>query len=139
MDAGSWSDRYAATELVWSAQPNQFFAAEVATLPSGKALDLGTGEGRNAISLAEQGWDVTAVDFSSVAIGKAKAIAEKRGAHVTWMVADLMTYVPPPGAFDLVALMYVHVPAVQRRLVIERAVPAVAPGGSLLNHWTRLH
>jgi 2-polyprenyl-3-methyl-5-hydroxy-6-metoxy-1,4-benzoquinol methylase len=62
----------------WSAQPNQFFAAEVATLPSGKALDLRTGEGRNAIWLAEQGWDVTAVDFSSVAIGHAKAIAEKR-------------------------------------------------------------
>lgn len=76
MDGQSWDRRYADCELVWSADPNQFFAAELADLPAGRALELGTGEGRNAMWLANQGWEVTAVDFSAVAIDKARAIAE---------------------------------------------------------------
>jgi SAM-dependent methyltransferase len=113
MDAQSWDKRYADAELVWSADPNQFFAAEVADLPTGRGLDLGTGEGRNAMWLANQGWEVTAVDFSAVAIDKARAIAESRGLSVTWVVADMSDYIPDAGSFDLVALVYLHLePAV---------------------------
>jgi SAM-dependent methyltransferase len=132
MDAHSWDQRYASSDMVWSAEPNQFFAAEAATLPPGRALDLGTGEGRNAMWLAAQGWDVTAVDFSAVAIEKARTIAEKRGAHVTWIVDDLATYMPEASGFDLVALVYIHLPRAERRLVVERAAAAVAPNGTLL-------
>lgn len=132
MDAGSWDDRYAKAKLVWSAEPNQFFAEEVAPLTPEKALDLGTGEGRNAIWLAEQGWNVTALDFSSVAIEKARAIAQKRGVVVEWVVADLVAFEPEPASFDLVAVVYIHLPASERSTVVRRAASAVATGGSLL-------
>jgi 2-polyprenyl-3-methyl-5-hydroxy-6-metoxy-1,4-benzoquinol methylase len=63
-----WNARYAASELLWTAEPNRLFAAEIAGLEPGRALDLACGEGRNAVWLAEQGWRVTAVDFSDVAL-----------------------------------------------------------------------
>jgi 2-polyprenyl-3-methyl-5-hydroxy-6-metoxy-1,4-benzoquinol methylase len=68
MDADDWNARYGAAELVWSAEPNRFLVAEVSDLPAGRALDVACGEGRNAIGLAERGWDVTGGDFSAVAI-----------------------------------------------------------------------
>ena len=64
MDADAWDQRYAASELVWSREPNQFVASELADLPPGTAVDLAAGEGRNAIWLASRGWSATAVDFS---------------------------------------------------------------------------
>jgi 2-polyprenyl-3-methyl-5-hydroxy-6-metoxy-1,4-benzoquinol methylase len=132
MDAQSWDKRYADSELVWSADPNQFFAAELANLPAGRALDLGTGEGRNAMWLAKQGWEVTAVDFSAVAIDKARGIAESRGLSVTWIVVDMSEYIPDERSFDLVALVYIHLePAVHHRL-LHGAAAALAPGGTLL-------
>ncbi len=70
MDSRAWDERYAASELVWSSTPNQFVAAEVADLTPGRALDLAAGEGRNALWLAERGWQVTAVDFSLVGLDK---------------------------------------------------------------------
>ena len=84
MDADGWNRRYAEKELVWSAGPNRFLAAEAADLAPGRALDLACGEGRNALWLAEQGWRVTAVDFSGVAVEKGlfeRRKAEKQKAH----------------------------------------------------------
>jgi 2-polyprenyl-3-methyl-5-hydroxy-6-metoxy-1,4-benzoquinol methylase len=132
MDAQSWDKRYADAELVWSADPNQFFAAEVADLPPGRALDLGTGEGRNAMWLANQGWEVTAVDFSAVAIDKARAIAESRDLSVNWVVADMSDYIPDAGSFDLVALVYIHLQPAVHHHVLRGAAAALAPGGTLL-------
>ena len=66
MDQSQWDELYAGTELVWTAEANRFVVEELAGLTAGRALDLGTGEGRNAIWLAERGWQVTAVDFSAV-------------------------------------------------------------------------
>ncbi len=74
MDRNAWDERYAGDELVWSAQPNRFLVAEVETLPPGRALDLACGEGRNAVWLAERGWDVTGVDFSNAGIDKARRL-----------------------------------------------------------------
>src|SRR6476659_1362369 len=76
MDARQWDQRYADTQLVWSVTPNQFVAAERADLPPGRAVDLAAGEGRNAIWLASRGWEVTAVDFSQVALDKGRRLAE---------------------------------------------------------------
>ena len=131
MDQRGWNDRYTAADLVWSAEPNQFFADAVRDLTPGRALDLGTGEGRNALWLAERGWDVTAVDFSDVAIEKARHIAGRRNVHVTWVVADLLDYNLQQRAFDLVALVYIHLPAKELRKVVAAAVAALAPGGTL--------
>lgn len=132
MTSEHWDRRYAEAELLWRAEPNEFLVREVADLAPGRALDLATGEGRNAIWLAEQGWRVTAVDFSAVGLDKARRIAERRGVQVDWVLADLLDYRPPAGAFDLILYLYVHLPAAERELVVGRAVGALAPAGTLL-------
>ena len=132
MDRHAWNERYEATDLVWTAGPNQTFADEVAALTPGKALDLAAGEGRNAIWLATQGWKATAVDFSDVALDKARQLAEASGVEIETLVADVTTHVPPAGAYDLVAVIYLHLPASERRLVHQRAAEAVAPGGTMV-------
>jgi 2-polyprenyl-3-methyl-5-hydroxy-6-metoxy-1,4-benzoquinol methylase len=91
MDRHAWNDRYAAANLVWTAEPNRTFAAEAAALPPGSALDLGAGEGRNATWLARQGCAVTAVDFSDVALRKARQLAEASGVEIDSVVADVTT------------------------------------------------
>ncbi len=132
MDAADWNRRYEEHGLVWSAEPNQFLAAEVTDLTPGRALDLACGEGRNALWLAEQGWDVTATDFSDVALAKARDLAARRGVDVEWVLADVLDYEPEPRSFDLVAVFYLQVPADERRRVLEKAAGAVAPGGTVL-------
>jgi len=132
MDREAWNQRYADAELVWSAEANRFLVQEVADLPPGRALDLGAGEGRNAIWLAERGWRVTAVDFSGIGLQKARRLAEARGVEVNWTEADLRSYSPARGAFELVVLVYIHLPGDERRAVVRRAADAVAAGGTLL-------
>ena len=132
MKSDDWDRRYAGTELVWSAGPNRLFAAEVAELAPGRALDLACGEGRTAVWLAERGWDVTAVDFSAVALEKARAIAERRGVAPRFVLADLVDYRPAAQAFDLVALLYLQLRAAELQTVLSRAAAAVAPGGTFL-------
>jgi len=132
MRSQDWDQRYATTELVWGAGPNRFLVSEVADLTPGRALDLGCGEGRNAIWLAERGWRVSGVDFSEAGLDKARRLAVERGVEVTWVRADLLDYEPDHGAFDLVILMYIHLPAAQLAAVMETASAALAPGGTLL-------
>ena len=132
MKREDWDERYRAAELVWSAEPNRFAVAECADLPAGHALDLACGEGRNAIWLAERGWQVTAVDFSSVAVARAEKIAQARGVSVAWQVADVLEYSPRECFFDLVLVMYLHMPWSDMRVAIGSAARAVAPGGMFL-------
>ena len=132
MKSQDWDERYATTELVWGAGPNRFLVTEVDGLPPGRALDLGCGEGRNAIWLAERGWEVTGVDFSEIGLAKARRLASQRGVEVAWVRADLLAYQPEEGAFDLVIVMYIHLPAAQLADVMKRAGAALAPGGTLL-------
>jgi SAM-dependent methyltransferase len=135
VDRQDWDARYAAAELVWSAEPNRWVAAEIDGLAPGRALDLGAGEGRNAIWLAGLGWQVTAVDFSAVALDKGRRLLAAAGCapeSVGWVLADLRDYEPPPAAFDLVLLAYLQVPAGVRRQVLSRAAAALAPGAVLL-------
>lgn len=132
MDSRGWDLRYAGSELVWTAEPNRFLAAEVADLPAGRALDLACGEGRNAVWLAQRGWDVTGVDFSQVGLDKGRRLAQERGVPVQWVRADVTEYVPPPAAFDLVAILYLHLDPAVTRAVLRRAAAALAAGGTLL-------
>ena len=131
MKRETWDQKYAGADYVWSAEPNRFLVAELAGMAPGRALDLACGEGRNAVWLAQQGWSVTGVDFSGVAIAKAERLAESRGVDVEWVVADLLDYRPPEG-LDLVVVFYLQVPADERLLVLGRAAEALAPGGTLL-------
>lgn len=133
MTSDEWDRRYAGTELLWSAGPNRLFALEVADLPPGRALDLACGEGRTAVWLAERGWDVTAVDFSGVALEKARRVSERRGVTLPSLVhADLLDYRPSERAFDLVAVLYLQLPAGDLRTVLTRAAAAVDRGGTFL-------
>ncbi len=132
MNSQEWDRRYSGTELVWTAQPNRFLVAEMESLPPGRGLDLACGEGRNAVWLAEHGWRMTGVDFSAVALEKARRLAEARGVEVEWFVADLFAHRPEPQAYDLVAMFYLQVPAEQRAGVVRAGAAAVAPGGVLL-------
>src|SRR2546429_8271195 len=98
MDQRQWDEAYASAELVWTAEANRFVVEELAGLAAGRALDLGTGEGRNAIWLAERGWRVTAVDFSAVGLAKAAKPAEKRGVtRVPWLGTGPRGYPPRPA------------------------------------------
>jgi SAM-dependent methyltransferase len=134
VDAAAWDDRYAATELVWSSGPNQFVAQALADLPPGRALDLACGEGRNARWLAERGWQVTAMDFSPVAIEKGRRLAEQlpddRAGQIDWQVGDALD-TPLPADLDLVVIAYLQIPATERSAVMRRAFAALAPGGTI--------
>jgi SAM-dependent methyltransferase len=132
VDKQAWDERYGVDQLIWSAEPNRFVEAETTDLPPGRALDVACGEGRNAVWLAQKGWAVTGVDFSCVALEKARRVAAHRGVEVEWVEADLLDWTPLPDSFDLVLIMYLHLPAEQRSKVYARAASALTPGGTLL-------
>jgi SAM-dependent methyltransferase len=132
MDAQAWDRRYAGTKLVWDAGPNRFVVDETSRLAPGRALDLACGEGRNAIWLAARGWVVVGVDFSAVALEKARALAGEAGVDVEWVLADVVTWRPEPGAFDLVLLSYLHLPRETRRDVLAASVSALGVGGMIV-------
>jgi SAM-dependent methyltransferase len=127
-----WDRRYAERERLWSGQPNGALVAEVAGLTPGRVLDVGCGEGADAIWLAGGGWDVTALEVSGIALERAAEHARDAGVDVRWVHAELATAGLEPGSFDLVSAQY---PALLRTPdgVSERALlEAVAPGGVLL-------
>ena len=127
-----WNARYAGSELVWTAEPNRRFASEVEELEPGRALDVACGEGRNAVWLAERGWQTTGVDFSDVALAKAERLAESRSVEVEWVLADVLEYEPERGSFDLVAVLYLQLQRDELAQVLHFAVEALAPGGTLI-------
>ncbi|MFH8417318.1 class I SAM-dependent methyltransferase [Streptomyces collinus] len=127
-----WDNRYADRHRLWSGQPNGALVAEVAGLTPGRVLDVGCGEGADAIWLGRGGWDVTALDVSGVALERAARHARDAGVVVQWVHAALTEAVLPSASFDLVSAQY---PALLRTpdAAAERALlAAVAPGGVLL-------
>jgi SAM-dependent methyltransferase len=132
MSSEAWNRRYAGRELLWTAQPNRFLVKEASELPPGRALDVACGEGRNAVWLAERGWDVTGVDFSDVALAKARELARSRNVEARWVQADLLDYRPEPRTFDLVLVFYLQVPARERREIVRAVAEGVAANGTLL-------
>ena len=127
-----WDQRHAAQQPIESTEPDSTLVDEIGSLRPGRALDLGAGDGRNAIWLAERGWKVTAVDFSQVALERGRSRAEAGGVTVDWQLADLLEWSPEARAYDLVTLFFIHLPGTARRGVYARAADAVAPGGTLL-------
>jgi SAM-dependent methyltransferase len=132
VDRHQWDERYGGAELVWTSTPNQFLVSEVVGLPPGRAVDLARGEGRNAVWLAEQGWQVTGVDFSPVGLAKGRRLAELRNVEVAWAESAVDEWTPPPEGFDLVAVFYLQLPQPERSAALEVAASALAPGGTLL-------
>jgi SAM-dependent methyltransferase len=131
MDSHFWDQRYADHPSPWSDEPNRFLVEAVAGLPTGSALDLACGEGRNTLWLARQGWDVTGVDFSEVAVSRGRRVAADRGLDARFERHDLLAWAPPPAAFDLVTMVYMQVPAPGMEVAVGNAAAAMAPGGTL--------
>ena len=136
MDRAFWEQRYSASDRVWSGNPNPQLVAEATDLTPGTALDVGAGEGADSIWLASQGWTVTAVDISSVALDKGRAESEARGTElaerIEWLQADLTDDWVPPARYDLVTAQFMHLPPEHRLPLYERLAAAVSPGGHLL-------
>jgi SAM-dependent methyltransferase len=114
---------------------NGHLTSEIGGLKPGLALDAGCGHGSDSLWLAAQGWQVTAVDFSAAALAQGRSTAEAAGPDVAgridWVEADLGTWTPEPGRFDLVVSLYVHIAGSVEEM-IRRMAAAVAPGGTLL-------
>jgi SAM-dependent methyltransferase len=132
-----WDERYSGSESVWSGRPNLRLVEQVSALAPGSALDVGCGEGADAIWLAERGWTVTGVDVSPVGLNRAAEHAARAGdaiaARIQWRPADLFADDPEPfGAYELVNSQYLHLPPEVRERGLARLAGSVAPGGSLL-------
>jgi SAM-dependent methyltransferase len=154
MDSADWDERYAQSELVWGAPPNSTVVEHVYGLerstplladgPDGeppalpRALDLACGEGRNALWLATHGWQVHAVDYSQVGVDKGRTIATRLSrsvrSRITWQCADVteLDSAGITGPYELVLMVFLHLPADQRRPLVHRLADLVAPGGTLL-------
>ncbi|GAB3267835.1 class I SAM-dependent methyltransferase [Kineosporia babensis] len=135
-EAPAWEERYAAGEKVFSGRVNPQLVDEIAGIPPGSALDAGCGEGGDVFWLASQGWRVTGADFSSVVLEKNAAQAAELGPEIAalteWVHADLRTWNPPRGQYDLVTSHFVHAAGDDGRALFSRLAQAVAPGGQLL-------
>ncbi|GAA1283270.1 methyltransferase [Planotetraspora silvatica] len=133
-DEEFWDARYGHDEQVWSGNPNVILVREVTDLEPGRALDLGCGEGADAIWLARRGWHVTATDISRVVLSRAARHAESAGVAdlVDWQHHDLGASFPA-GEFDLVSAHFLHsLGDMPRERILRTAAAAVAPGGVLL-------
>lgn len=127
-----WDERHGARDPIESHEPEPALVELAGSLVPGRALDLATGDGRNAVWLARRGWRTTAVDFSRVALDRAQGAADRADVAVEWVHADLLAWRPEPAAFDLVTLVFLHLPRGERERVYGAAAAAVAPGGRLL-------
>ena len=131
-----WDERYRSAQRIWSGNPNPQLVAEVAGRPPGRALDVGCGEGADAIWLARQGWTVVGADISSVALERAARNARDTdpaaAARITWQHADLLAQPPEPASFDLVSAQFMQLPPEPRVRLFTSLATAVRDGGMLL-------
>lgn len=126
MDAADWDERYRSAGLLWSATPNLFVADRLADRSPGRGLDLGCGEGRNAIWLGERGWEMVAVDFSPVAIHRGR----ERSDSVTFVEADVFDW-EPEESFDLILVAYLQVEAPRLQALVRKAAGWLEGNGEL--------
>ncbi|MDK1326713.1 class I SAM-dependent methyltransferase [Arthrobacter sp. zg-Y1143] len=127
-----WDQRYAASEALWSGQPNGALVSEAAALAPGRVLDVGCGEGADALWLAARGWDVTALDVSSVALERAARQAEMQRLQIAWVHSGLVEAQLAAASFDLVSAQYPALLRTADHAAEQALLQAVAPGGLLL-------
>ncbi|HLL67714.1 MAG TPA: methyltransferase domain-containing protein [Micromonosporaceae bacterium] len=131
-----WDERYGSADQIWSGNANPHLVATAADLVPGAAVDVGSGEGADALWLASRGWRVTAVDVSGVALSRAARRATEAGAEIagriTWQQADVLSWDPAPERFDLVSAQFMHLPRPALEALHRRLAAAVTPGGTLL-------
>ena len=129
MTAAQWDARYRSEPDLWTKEPNDPLAQFAGELEPGRALDVGAGDGRNAIWLGTQGWDVTAIDLSAVALERAAERAAARGTQLECIVADWHEHDLGEAAFELVVVSFMHTQPNERAALFERVARALVPGG----------
>lgn len=133
MSSTFWNQRYATDELAYGEAPNEFLAQMADRLPTGgRALDIGAGEGRNALFLASRGFDVIAMDQSEVGMQKAQQLARDRGLSLHTQVVDLQEFDAEHDSFDVISSIFVHLPRALRAAVHQRVPSWLKPGGVFL-------
>jgi SAM-dependent methyltransferase len=133
MDAAFWDQRFAGADYAYGEAPNAFLASLAGTfLPGQRALVPGDGEGRNGVFLAERGLVVETLDLSAEGVAKAQRLAEARGVRIEARQADLLRWDWPVAAYDVIALLYLHLVEAERRFVHAHALTALKPGGRIV-------
>jgi SAM-dependent methyltransferase len=127
----AWNERYRGEQRLWIRDPDPALMELVDTLSPGRALDLACGEGRNALALAQRGFEVIAVDFSAVALERLATSARELGLEIATVQADLREFLLEPPSADLVVLANFHPPREERLAIYRGLRAAVAPGGTL--------
>ena len=128
-----WDERYGGEDYAYGLAPNAYLAMQATWLKAGmRALVPGDGEGRNGVWLAERGLLVDTLDLSEKGVAKALKLAAARGVSVNAMRADALAWDWPPAAYDVIALMFFHLPAVERRRAHGLALKALKPGGRIV-------
>lgn len=127
-----WDARYSEPGFAYGIDPNAFLAGVVERLPRGRALCLGEGEGRNGVFLAEKGFEVEAVDLSTVGLEKAQGLAAERGVELKTTVADLSSYAIDEGAWDVIVSIFCHLPPDARRRLHRQIAGGLKEGGALV-------
>ncbi len=133
MSRDFWNDRFGGEAYIYGEAPNDFLAQSVAHLPAGgRVLSLAEGEGRNAVFLAGQGFAVTGVDYAEAGRPKALALAERRGARIDYVIADLADFDLGIAAWDGVVGIFSHLPSALRADLFARLRQALRPGGVIV-------
>lgn len=129
MDEVFWNQRYASQEFAYGIEANAFLTSTLSSLPAGRIFLPGDGEGRNAVFAARLNWDVLAVDLSEEGRNKALRLASQYNVSLKYVVDRLENFIPQEAAFDVVGLIFLHLPPGLRGLVHQRCVDALRPGG----------
>ncbi len=127
-----WNERYGKPGQSYGTEPNDFLRLNFGSLPKGRVLSLCEGEGRNAVFLGRQGYEVLAVDGSSVGLQNAENFAIQQGVKIKTEVADMSDYKIQPGYWDAVVLIFAHLPGPIRKRIYQQAVQGLRGGGVLL-------
>ncbi|HEY6906309.1 MAG TPA: class I SAM-dependent methyltransferase, partial [Ignavibacteriaceae bacterium] len=127
-----WDNRYSSEEYIYGTAPNEYFKSEINKLSPGRLLTLAEGEGRNGVYAASLGWEVDAVDFSSVAREKALKLASEKKLKINYTVSDLSEFYPPLNTYDVVSIIFMHLNPDLAVTVHKRAIGALKQGGKII-------
>lgn len=127
-----WNDKFGTEDYAYGTEPNDFLRETVDAMPRGTVLSLAEGEGRNAVWLAQQGYEVSSVEQSERGVAKTLRLALQRGVVVNAQRGDLAEFHIEPNSWDLIVSIYAHTPSALRRRLHREAVAGLRPGGHFL-------